>query len=116
MPPRPLPNVLSQHAEEAAFLWLLRDVAVASAHHDLESLTRLDDRLEAHLDGLRIAGEVGWQAAWSEFEAHPEPGETFAAAVLAFESAHPTRTQQVLDAIKADPSLIRAVVSAFGRC
>ena len=48
--------VLDQHAEEAAFLALLRDYAVRAPHYDLEELAELDQRIEAHLDGLAIAG------------------------------------------------------------
>jgi uncharacterized protein (TIGR02270 family) len=110
----PLPAVLSQHAEEAAFLWLLRDAAVIAPHHDLPSITRLDQRVEAHLDGLRVAGADGWQAAWQEFQEHPEPGEAFTAAVLALESADPADVQAVLDAVGSSRELTRAIVSAVG--
>lgn len=52
-------DIVSQHAEEAAFLWLLRDRAVYAPHYSLADLSELDDRVEAHLDGLRIAGDAG---------------------------------------------------------
>jgi len=52
-------NVVLQHAEEAAFLWLLRHAAVAAPHYSLADLGKLDGRVEAHLDGLRIAGPDG---------------------------------------------------------
>ena len=48
-------SVLEQHAEEAAFLWILRDGAVHAPHYSLQDLARLDQRLEGHVDGLRIA-------------------------------------------------------------
>jgi hypothetical protein len=54
-------HIVEQHAEEAAFLWLLRDAAVGAPHYDLKDLARLDERVEAHLDGLRIAGVEGWE-------------------------------------------------------
>ncbi|MCR1764356.1 hypothetical protein NAG16_14970, partial [Pseudomonas aeruginosa] len=44
--------IVDQHAEEAAFLALLRDYAVRAPHYDLEELAELDQRIEAHLDGL----------------------------------------------------------------
>ena len=52
--------VVSQHVESAAFLWLLRDAAVWSPHYTLRDLEQLDERIEAHLDGLRIAEDAGW--------------------------------------------------------
>ena len=36
-----------RHAEEAAFLWLLRDRAVGQPQHTLRSLAALDDRVDA---------------------------------------------------------------------
>jgi hypothetical protein len=53
-------EVVTQHAEETSFLWLLRHAAVSQPHYSLQDLSKLDNRLEAHLDGLRIAGESGW--------------------------------------------------------
>lgn len=54
-------HIVSQHVEEAAFLWLLRDSAVGQPHYSIDDLENLDRRIEAHLDGLRIAGNEGWE-------------------------------------------------------
>ena len=56
-----IPVIIEQHAEEASFLWLLRDSAVNESHYSLSDLANLDNRVEAHLDGLRIAGDEGWE-------------------------------------------------------
>ena len=56
-------SIITQHAEEAAFLWLQRDAAVREPHYSLADLAELDNRVEAHIDGLRIAGDAGWGAA-----------------------------------------------------
>jgi len=42
-------DIVSQHAEEAAFLWLLRSNAIYQPHYALKDLAKLDDRVEAHL-------------------------------------------------------------------
>ena len=55
-------EIIEQHAEEAAFLWTMRDRAVHSPSYSLKDLSGLDERVEAHLDGLRVAGQFGWQA------------------------------------------------------
>src|SRR5689334_17048289 len=108
-----IPLVLEQHAEEADFLWVLRDAAVHAPHYSVEDLSRLDLRLEAHLDGLRIAGPSGWQVVRDILKLE-SPGEIFAAAVIAFESGDPKRTDLVLDAGTATPDLERGLVSAIG--
>src|SRR5215469_17272589 len=79
--------VVMQHAEEASFLWLLRHAAVSRPHYSLADLSKLDNRVEAHLDGLRIAGESGWKVI-QETLPFDEPCDLFAAASLAFESGN----------------------------
>ncbi|MDQ7014962.1 MAG: TIGR02270 family protein [Gammaproteobacteria bacterium] len=107
-----IPHIISQHAEEAAFLWLLRDAAVHAPHYDLKDLAKLDGRIEAHLDGLRIAGEAGWLAC-EENLSFEEPGEVFAAAVMALEGNRMEWLQRVSALIEKVPETKRAFVSAL---
>jgi len=39
-------DIVSQHAEEAAFLWLLRDGAVRAPHYNLKDLADLEERVD----------------------------------------------------------------------
>jgi len=79
-------SMIEQHAEEASFLILLHDHAVHAPHYNLDDLARLDERIDAHLDGLRIAGPAGLDILLAQLGPHTV-GEMFASAVLAFESA-----------------------------
>jgi uncharacterized protein (TIGR02270 family) len=106
-------NIVEQHAEEAAFLWLLRNAVVHQPHYDLEDLAELDERIDAHLDGLRIAGDAGWQIAEKALSLQ-EPGEIFTAAVLALETWSTERWQTVLAASMDQLELDRAIISALG--
>jgi uncharacterized protein (TIGR02270 family) len=106
-------STISQHADQASFLWGLRARAVVAPHYDLADLAKLDQRLEAHIDGLRIAGDEGWQLCRKELD-WKEPGEVFAAAVLAFESGAEQRIAEVLKLATASPELSRGVMSALG--
>lgn len=106
-------SIVSQHAEEAAFLWIVRDRAVGAQHHSLSSVAKLDERLEAHLDGLRIAGEPGWEIC-KEALGLEGPGEVFAASVLAFESGREEWIAAVLEVATKSPELARGLVSALG--
>ena len=54
-----IPVVVEQRAEEAAFLWLLRDSAVIEPHYSLPDVAHLDDRTEAHIDGLILRWSHG---------------------------------------------------------
>src|SRR5207253_24387 len=90
-------NVSSQHADEASFLWELRSGAVIAPHFSLADLAKLDQRIEANLDGLRIADDAGWEIC-REALSTEEPGEVFAAAVLAFESGNKDRLETVFEA------------------
>src|SRR6266545_7759308 len=75
-------NVIVQHAEETAFLWTLRRRAIGEPHYALKDLAALDDRVEAHLDGLRIAGAGGWEICKANL-VNEGAGEVFAVAGLA---------------------------------
>ena len=106
-------EIVTQHAEEAAFLWLLRSNAIRQPHYALKDLAKLDDRVEAHLDGLRVAGEPGWELCKAAL-GNEEAGEVFAAAVMAFESGIEARVQAVLEVVTAKPELANGMVSALG--
>jgi uncharacterized protein (TIGR02270 family) len=108
-----IPVVIEQHAEEAAFHWLLRDAAVCEPHYSLDDLAKLDNRLDAHIDGLRIAGEAGWEIC-KEALSYEEAGEVFTASFLAFESGEVARIETVLAVGSASPELARSLASALG--
>src|SRR5262245_9558259 len=91
-----LPHVVAQHAEEAASLWEQRAVLFDLPHVRLKDLANHDNRVEAHLDGLRIAGDGAWPILRAtNFE---EPGQIFAAAVLALEDGRNERVQEMIRA------------------
>lgn len=108
-----IPIIIEQHAEEAAFLWLLRSGAISAPHYTLKDLADLDNRAEAHIDGLRVAGDAGWEIC-REALSWEEPGEIFAAGLLAIESGDHGRLEPVLEAVGEDPVLARGLISALG--
>jgi uncharacterized protein (TIGR02270 family) len=105
--------VVEQHAEEAAFLWTTRDRAVGSPNYSLKELAALDERVEAHLDGLRVAGQFGWELCELALDKE-EPGRVFAAAALAFGSGDAGRIHRVLEKGCLAPELERELISALG--
>ena len=105
--------LVAQHAEEAVFLWEQRNVGIHASAYRLSDLARLDGRVEAHIDGLRIAGEEGWRLC-REGLAEKGAGEVFTAGVLAFESGDEGRIKEVLEVGTKTAELVRGLVSALG--
>ena len=85
-----IPEIVDQHLENAASLWLARDYAVGRSSFRLADLVKLDERLEANIDALRIAEADGWSQSIDALD-QGEAGDFFAAAVLALESGDPGR-------------------------
>ncbi|HET9985773.1 MAG TPA: hypothetical protein VFQ38_19400 [Longimicrobiales bacterium] len=54
-----LPDVLEEHLEELGFLWGRRAGALRSAEETPRTLRRLDERIQAHLQGVLAVGERG---------------------------------------------------------
>jgi len=106
-------EVLAQHAGESAFQWLLRDAAVHAPHYRLSDLVDLDMRVEAHVDGLRVAGEPGWEICEEEL-AWEEAGEVFTAGVLAFETGDERRVDKVVEAGTQSEEVARGLASSLG--
>jgi uncharacterized protein (TIGR02270 family) len=69
--------------------------------------------VEAHLDGLRVAGDVGWEICRDALS-QKEPGEVFAAAVPAFASGNEEHISEILEVGIKSPQLSRGLVSALG--
>jgi uncharacterized protein (TIGR02270 family) len=87
--------IVEQHAEEAAFLWVQRDRATDEPHFARRHLARWDERVEAHVDGLRVAGDRGWEIARAQLDQHRGPGEMFAAGVLALGASFADRIDEM---------------------
>ena len=81
-----LKNILRQHAEQAAFLWTVYDRALLypkeNEEMDEERIARVVEQLEAHLDGLRVAGAEGLAMAEEVYAEYPEAGELFVVRML----------------------------------
>jgi uncharacterized protein (TIGR02270 family) len=91
-----IPEIVNQHQENAVSLWLVRDKAVGASSFRLADLIKLDERIEASIDGLRIAETGGWSASHDELEA-AGAGGYFVAGILAVESDDPSRFDQIIE-------------------
>ncbi len=108
-----LQDIVEEHAEEASFLWAQRDAASLDIGYDLNELDELDERLEAHMDALRLAGDMAWHAAETVL-AGSDPGEVFVSAYIAFASNRQDRIDSVVEKAIGEPILSIGLVSALG--
>jgi uncharacterized protein (TIGR02270 family) len=109
----PVVAVVQQHADDAAHLRHVRSVLVRAPHVKLLQLQRLDERIEAHLDGLAVAGAFGQQLAEAAL-ARLGCGEVFAAAVCALQAQDDAALQRLFALAPVAPQAHRGVVSALG--
>jgi len=107
-------DILTEHADEAAGLWSLRQALARRPQMRLADLAEHDERIEAHLDGLRLAGSDGWRIASKVSAQAPGPGSFFVLAALACEAEEAdVRRSVIAKLILADPTVIAGVVAGF---
>ena len=109
----PIPAIVQQHADDALHLRHMRSVLVRAPHVRLLQLGRLDERLDAHLDGLAVAGAYGLARAQAALE-QLGCGEVFTAFAAALQAQDTALQQRVLVLAPAAPQAWRGIVSALG--
>ncbi|MCA0002212.1 MULTISPECIES: hypothetical protein [unclassified Mesorhizobium] len=80
-----IPAIIEQHVEDAAFLWHRRSREIDGPIMGAFDIGRIDQRLDANLDGLFAAGQTAWDLASARFADYQEPPELFLLGALAFE-------------------------------
>jgi len=81
-PARPIANLISQHVSELAFTWQRRQRAWSAPNHRAAHLHEIDSQIDAHLDGLHIAGREALVPAMQRFKRWGTDEEAFAAAAV----------------------------------
>ncbi|MGB0128046.1 MAG: TIGR02270 family protein [Rhodocyclaceae bacterium] len=110
--PATIDFIVNQHAELSAQLWLNRRIGVTAPNWSLFQLGRCDERIEANVDGLRVAGKVGWRECAKLLD-QEEPGGVFVAAILAIEAKDQALLDRLLRVAEASPSAWAELGSAL---
>ena len=99
-PPSPrlsyIPEILEQHYEDLQSLWSLRTAALHSPRFTLRELAKLDERIEAHVQGMLIVGESLPDLVEPGL-AESDPATAFAAAFALLRLDRAATTRLVLD-------------------
>ena len=108
-----MPAIVALHAEEAATIHAVRTLLAHAPRCRLADLRRFDDRLAAHLEGLRVAGDCGWRLCEAALD-NPTAGTVFTLAVRAIEEKQDQRVEALAVLVQAAPELRDGFLSAFG--
>jgi uncharacterized protein (TIGR02270 family) len=106
-------HVIEQHAEDAAVLAANRSALVKAPNVRLKRLQQFDQRLSAHLDGLRLAGEEAWALCQAALET-PSPGAVFTLGVGALEVGNASRFDALIALVQAVPEACAGLLQAIG--
>jgi uncharacterized protein (TIGR02270 family) len=108
-----IPDVVRQHVDDTSALYEARAPLVTAPHAGLRDLSRVDDRLAAHLDGLAIAGEHAWPYCRAAL-ASPSAGAVFTIAVRTIAGRRPDMLDELFAVAQAVPESAIGLISAFG--
>ena len=106
-------DLFDRSAIDAAFLWVLRSIAVNQPHYLKADLAVLEQRIDAQLDLLMSSIELGWEACESAL-ALQQSGEIFTASVIALRSHDTVKIQAAIQSGLENPTTVSGVVSALG--
>jgi len=96
--PPVLRDIVEEHFEELDFLWEVRESVIFAPDWNLEELAELEERAEAHLDGLRLAELHAVDVARPHLAGEHRSGAT-AATFVFMESGDPELAGGVLAAL-----------------
>ncbi len=112
--PDAIPALVTQHTEELAFTWQRRQRAWSAPNHRAAHLHEIDGQLDAHLDGLHIAGREALAPAMQRFKRWGTDEEAFAAAAVIGLCAPDETDRAELDSLLvANPRSIRGAAAAL---
>ena len=95
-----MPDLAVTHAEELAYLWHRRRASLRSAELTLRDFVYLIERIEAHLQGMLVAGEALGEMFGGALKGD-DRDEVFAAAWALLRRGHPDNVRMVLEAFAA---------------
>lgn len=106
--------LVTRHAEDAAFYWSQLDNSSHSNQIGLIKYTHFNRLLDAHLEGLAVAGNEGIRHTQTALKRWKGPAEAFVCTWLSITLDDPAGMEHVLSHLHKQPdTLLRGVMSAL---
>ena len=105
-------DIYERYVEDSSFLWMMRSIAVNQPHYNALDIKALENRMQAHLDGLLTSINMAWQICEKSLKLNG-PGEVFTAAIVAFTSHDQQKIQAVVKAGLASNATLKGLISAI---
>jgi hypothetical protein len=113
--PQVIAPLIERHAQDAAFYWSQIDQSAGAANLSLARLNHFEQLLDAHLEGLQVAGPPAAERAWAALARWRKPGEAFVCTWLAARLDDVPLLGQVMGLVGKQPDLLlRGAISAIG--
>jgi uncharacterized protein (TIGR02270 family) len=104
---------IARIADDAAFLWVLRSVAVEQSYYFANDVAELERRVDAQLEALSTTSGQAWEICTAP-SYRKEAGETFVLTMLAFQSNDVRKVQHAVTIGLSSDAAFRGLVSAMG--
>lgn len=106
-------DVVRELVQMSAFLWSQLQTLQAAHPRDEAAITTVCGRLEAFIDGLRVAGVKAWPLAVETFEDYPDSGGLFVLTFLAMQAGDTRRLDHCAALARGHPELRQGFVGAL---
>ncbi len=108
-----VPAILQQHLEDAAYVWSCHQDGIWSPFFNRDYLHRFDQQLDAHLEGLRIAGAQAIAPALKNLQRWQTPEEIFVTTYILLHQPNANVLVELEQALIDTPSLASGAAAAL---
>lgn len=105
--------MLDQHLEDAAFCWLRRQGGLWNPLFAREHMGRIDRVLDAHLEGVRVAGSAAVAPALQSLQRWKTPDEAFVSTYALIHSPDAAALAALEQALESAPELAQGAAAAL---
>lgn len=108
-----LEHIVSQHLVESGALWQVRQSNIFAPHWKQDDLRRIESRIEAHLDGLRIAGEEAVQLVTAYLDDNSDSSGAFVYSHLCFAGEIKGGEEQLRERVLKKPAMAKGIAAGI---